>query len=81
MPSNFLRTVIQKHAKNLDIEGIAQAINSSKKVRIIACGIKDSVDDFIDILHKNFSEHAIQDVEIEPFIRDKDYRSVFRIIE
>lgn len=81
VPSNFLRSVVQKHAQKLDIEGVAQIITSSKKVRIIACGAKGSVDDFIDILHKSFSKHAIKDVEIEPFSHDKDYRNVFRIIE
>ncbi len=81
MPSNFLRSVVQKYAKKLDVEGVAQVVVADKKVRIIACGIKDSVDDFLDILHKSFSQHAIQDVEVEPFTRDKDYRNVFRIIE
>ena len=76
-----MRSVVQKHAQKLDIEGIAQVVMADKKVRIIACGIKDSVDDFLDVLHKSFSQHAIQEVEIEPFIRDKDYRNVFRIIE
>ena len=77
IPTNFLRDVIQKHAQKCDIEVIAQ----DKRVKIIACGQKGNVDDFVDQLHKQFSEHAIQDVEIEPFSRDKDYRNVFRIIE
>jgi len=81
IPSNFLRDVIQKHAQKCDIEGIAQVVVQDKRVKIIACGQKCNVDDFLDQLHKQFSEHAIQDVEIEPFSRDKDYRNVFRIIE
>lgn len=81
MPSNFLRSVVQKHAQKLDIEGIAQVLMADQKIRIIAYGIKDAVDSFVDVLHKSFSEHSIQEVEIEPSIRDKDYRKVFRIIE
>ncbi len=81
MPFNFLRSVVQKNAQKRDIEGIAQLVATDKKVRIIACGIKGSVDDFVDVLHKSFTEHAISEVEIEPFRRDKDYRNVFRIIE
>jgi len=81
MPSDFLRSVVQKQAKKFDIEGTAQVFAVDKKVRIIACGMKCAVDDFLDNLHKKFSDFAIQDVEIEPFSRDKDYRNVFRIIE
>ena len=81
IPSNFLRNIVQKYAQKCYIEGIAQVIVPEKRVKIIACGKKCNVDDFVDQLHKQFSEHAIQDVEIEPFSRDKDYRNVFRIIE
>lgn len=80
-PENFLQTVIQKNAKKLSIEGIAQIVGPGKKVRIIACGMKDSVDQFLDVLHRGVSECALEDIEIEPFLKDKDYRGVFRIIE
>ena len=81
MPPDFLRSFVQKHAKKLDIEGIAQVLMGDQKIRIIAYGVKDNIDTFVDLLHKRFSEFSIQEVEIEPFIRDKDYRNVFRIIE
>jgi len=81
IPSNFLRSVVRKHAQKLDIEGIAQVVPVDKKVCIIACGLKAAVDSFVDFLHKCFLEFSIQDIEIEPFVRDKDYRNVFRIIE
>jgi len=81
VPHDFLHSVVQKHAKKLNIEGIAQVFSTDKKIRIIACGMKDDVDVFVDLLHKRFSNFAIQEVEIEPFIKDRDYRNVFRIIE
>jgi len=81
IPNDFLRSVVQKHAQKFNIEGIAQVFVPDKKVRIIACGLKPDVDGFIDQLHKRFSELSIQGVEVEPYIKDKDYRNVFRIIE
>jgi acylphosphatase len=77
-PANFFRDVLQKHAKKLNVEGTVQALHDGT-FRIIACGDKDDVDAFLDILHKG-SLH-IGDMEIEPFLKDRDYRGVFRVIE
>jgi len=81
MPEGFLHSSVQKHAREFAIEGSAQIIITEKQVRIVACGEKDDVDDFIDTLHKDFAKAKITDVEIEPFLKDRDYRGVFRIIE
>jgi len=81
MPEGFLHSSVQKHARSFDIEGTAQIVMTEKQVRIIACGKKDKVDDFIDTLHKDFAHAKITDFEIEPFLKDRDYRGVFRIIE
>lgn len=78
--SDFLRSFVQKHARKKDIEGTAQ-MTDAKKVRIIACGTKDNVDAFLDIIHKGSTSFIPEDVEVEPFIKDKDYRGVFRVIE
>lgn len=80
-PEGFLQSFIQKHAKKLQLEGIAQVIGPGKKVRIIACGAKDDVDAFLDILHKGSSACDLENIEVEPFLKDKDYRGVFRVIE
>lgn len=72
----FLHTVVQPQARKWDLEGVVQPLNDSQ-VRIIVCGKKDNVDTFIDLLQKE----RIKDVEIEPFVKDKDYRGVFRVIE
>lgn len=81
IPEGFLQSSVQKHARKCALEGTAQIITSEQNVRVVACGEKDSVDEFLDLLHKEFSRVKITDFEIEPFLRDKDYRGVFRIIE
>lgn len=80
-PEGFLQSFIQKNAKKFEIEGIVQVVGPGKKVRIIACGVKDSVDQFLDVLHKGSSACSLEDIEVEPFLNDKDYRGVFRVIE
>lgn len=77
---NFLNTIILKHARKLNIEGFAQVIPPSK-IKIVACGIKEQVDEFIDLVHKEIAAFQVQELEVEPFLKDKDYRGVFRVIE
>jgi hypothetical protein len=48
---------------------------------VIACGAKDDVDLFLDSLYKDASESQLEGVEAEPFIKDRSYRGVFRVIE
>lgn len=81
IPQGFLQSSIQKHARSFALEGTAQLVQSENQVRVIICGEKQSIDEFLDNLHKDFSKAKINDYEIEPFLKDKDYRGVFRIIE
>lgn len=77
-----LRNFIQKKAKDLGLEGTAQIVDTKeKKVRISICGKPDILDQFIDVLHKGTKGFDLKDIEVEPFLKDKDYRSVFRVIE
>lgn len=71
----FLHAVVQRLARKCDLEGMVQPVGTTQ-IQIIVCGKKDKVDSFVDLLQKE----AIKDVEIEPFIKDKDYRGVFRVI-
>jgi acylphosphatase len=71
-----LTSLVQAKARTCDLEGVVQSVNGSQ-LRIIVCGTKENVDAFIELLQKE----PIQDVEIEPFVKDKDYRGVFRVIE
>ena len=80
LKEGFLQNVVQKQARSLGIEGSAQVI-SPNHIKVIACGAKDQVDAFVDALHKDGAKYSMQDIEVEPFLKDKDYRGVFRIIE
>jgi acylphosphatase len=75
-----LLSTIQKHARKYELEGIVQPLVPDK-VKIVICGEKEQVDLFVDALHKEASKEPIKDIEIEPHVKDKDYRGVFRVIE
>jgi len=72
----FLHTIVQRNARACGLEGMVQP-KGEGQVQIIVCGKKAKVDDFLDLLHKE----PLHSVEIEPFIKDRDYRGVFRVIE
>jgi acylphosphatase len=76
---NFLHNCVQKTAKKLSLEGTAQVDNNT--ILIVVCGVKDAINQFVDVIHKEISKKSAEDFEIEPFIKEKDYRGVFRIIE
>lgn len=78
--AGFLQKIVQKHARKLDLEGMVQQVVKDL-VKIIVCGKKEQVDSFVDLLHKEISDTKFHDIEIEPFLKDKDYRGVFRVIE
>lgn len=80
MKEGFLQSFIQHHARLFDLEGTAQLI-ASDKLKVVVCGKKELVDNFIDVLHKESPSSGITEIEIEPYIKDKDYRGVFRVIE
>lgn len=79
-PKEGLLSAIQSHARKSELEGVVQAIGPDK-VKIIICGEKEQVDAFVDALHKETAKEPIKDIEIEPYVKDKDYRGVFRVIE
>lgn len=82
LPKKLLHNIHEK-AKELDLEGTVQTTHHAEHadLRIVVCGSKDSIDDFIDYLHLEIADKAISPAEIEPFIKDRDFRGVFRIIE
>ena len=76
----FLRTFVLKHAKKCGVEGTARFIEDGK-ILVIVCGSKENVDDFVDELHAGAIKHNIDDVQLEPFLKSRDYRGAFRVIE
>ena len=70
---------IQKHALDLRIEGCMQT-HEEETLLIFACGQADSLDELIDYIYKGTTESRVKDVIIEPFINEKTFRGIFRII-
>ena len=75
-----LHSFLQKYAKQFNIEGVVQRM-PDKTMKLIACGEGEAVDEFVDFLHKGTTNVLLEDIELEPFLKDKDYRGVFRVIE
>lgn len=80
IPVDFLQVFVQKHAKQLALEGIAQMVEENQ-VKIIVCGEKEALDSFVDLLHKGTPTVFLENIEVEPFLTTKEYRNVFRLIE
>jgi acylphosphatase len=77
-----LMVAVQKEAKRLNLEGVAHVDKETGDVRIVVCGDKDDADGILDVLHKESAALKLDiTIEVEPFLRDKDYRGVFRVIE
>ncbi len=75
-----LKEAIQKAAKKTNIEGTIQKADE-KQVIVFACGPKLNVDNFLDELHNKVAAGELDCLEIEPFLKDRDFRGVFRVIE
>jgi acylphosphatase len=73
------RSVTQKHAQSLGIEGTLQGAEEGSLV-IFACGQSENLDKFIDFLYKGAPGAQVAELSAEPFLQEKDFRSVFRII-
>jgi acylphosphatase len=80
-PQNFLRDFVQKHANQLGLEGLAQVSLAEQRTTVMVCGPKEDVDSFVDLFHRGTNQVQLKALEIEPFLKTKDYRGVFRVIE
>jgi len=75
----FLHKFVQESAKKLELEGVAQLL-SDEQVKIIVCGSKENIDEFIDVLYNGTSKFKLDNIEVEPFMRERDYRGIFRVV-
>lgn len=80
LPNGFLQKSIQKNARKLEIEGVAQLLMDNF-VKIVVCGSIEQVDTFLDLVYKEIAAIQLDELQVEPFLKDKDYRGVFRVIE
>lgn len=76
----FLQNVVLHEARECRVEGSGQMV-APDKVRIVACGDTATIDAFIDALLRHTIKHELGPVEMEPMLKDKDYRMIFRVIE
>lgn len=72
---------IHKSGTKLGVEGTIQVVPGDQQMSIVVCGLKDQVDQFVDHVHKHAAKEGIMDISIEPYVKTKDYRGAFRIIE
>lgn len=80
LKQGFLHDFVQDHARKLELEGTAQS-QQPDIVKIIVVGTTEAIDSLLDVLHKESGKYAITHIEIEPFLKDRDYRGIFRVIE
>jgi acylphosphatase len=76
---DLLSNMIKKNAERLSIEGIGN-VEGRGTIKIIAHGAHDSIDEFIDILYLGYKGARPSIIEVEPFLKNKDYRGIFRVI-
>lgn len=75
-----IRLLIQQEAKKFFLEGTVR-IMPGFSLKVIACGDKNKMDMFLDSVLKEIEKLRCDRLEIEPFLKDRDYRGVFRVIE
>jgi acylphosphatase len=75
----FLDEFVKKYANSFGLEGSAR-LAFGNKVKIIVCGDSEKVDDFIGLLYQNFEKYKIEDISVESYFRERDYRGIFRVI-
>jgi len=75
----LLKNLVQKNAQKLAIEGVGNILLPNT-IKIIAHGDRNAIDEFIDTLYNGYKGARPSMIEVEPFVKDRDYRGVFRVI-
>ena len=73
------RELVHKKAEKYSIEGTIQNGNDGTVI-IHACGLSEDLDKLIDDLYKGTAKSEVKNIAVEPFVKEKDFRNVFRII-
>lgn len=77
---SHIQTLVKKYAHEYNLEGLLQSADD-QAVKVVACGDGGEIEAFMGALHKEFAKDNLNIAEIEPFLKDRDYRGVFRVIE
>lgn len=80
VPRDVVQHMLHTCTKKVAVEGVAQMF-SENNIRIIVCGSVENVDSFIDFMYQELVKSNVEEPVIEPFLKDKDYRGVFRIVQ
>ena len=75
-----LYSFVKNYAQQSNLEGVVQMM-SENQTKLIICGSGEQVEEFVDALHVARYKNIVNGIEIEPFIKDKDYRGILRIID
>lgn len=79
---DFVNEVLLKKARLLGVEGLAyEGFEAPNEVKVVVCGKKEALEQLVDLLHQSENKGHIADIIIEPVIKERDYRGVFRVIE
>lgn len=78
--SEPLQDFLKTEADKKRIEGTVQA-DEAGRIRMVICGAKDMIDQFIDKIYAQSSHYELGEIDIEPFFKHKDFRGVFRIVK
>lgn len=76
----LLYSIVSQQAEELEIEGMIVPYDDAS-VRVVACGSKEKIEAFLDALHKGAADDKLKSFEVEPFLKDRDYRGIFRVVE
>ena len=77
---SHIQALVKKYAHEYNVEGLLQNADD-QAVKVVACGDAQEIEAFMSALHKEFANDNLNIAEIEPFLKDRDYRGVFRVIE
>ncbi len=77
----FLRGPLQEMARQLELEGAVQVLKPSGLIRVYVSGSKDNVDSFVDFVEHELHKGPENPCDIEPFMKVRTYRGVFRVVD
>lgn len=75
-----IQALLRKYAHEFKLEGILKSADEHA-VKVVACGDAMEIESFMVELNKEFAKDNLNISEVEPFLKDRDYRGVFRVIE
>lgn len=77
---SHIQELLKKYAHEFKLEGLLQSPDD-QAVKVVACGGSGEIEAFMVAINKEFAKDNLNISEIEPFLKDRDYRGVFRVIE